>query len=234
MPIDMESEYEVEDEGEVEQQQMVPKSTHMRGTPEPSPSDGMGTRGGVSMNQESFNPQESESDYLRRKFQRRNKSPDGTFRKSSYNGAPRGNLGPSDWDEFFNKQNNLIGNSQKGTNNQFSPMEDGGSGNLADFRSDGRDPCGSNPDCHPEDLFDTDRYLPQEVNDDWFEVQPEPVSVKNRHLINVTKPVGINTIGSSNRNQSYDIRGTPACPKFVVSPFLQSSIEPDVSLKPLV
>ena len=77
-------------------------------------------------------------------------------------------------------------------------------------------------------------YLPQEVNDDWFEVQPEPISVKNRHLINITTPIGVNTIGTSLRNASWDIRGTPACPKYVVSPFLNSSIEPDTNLKPLL
>ena len=44
------------------------------------------------------------------------------------------------------------------------------------------------------DSKEVDKYLPQEVNDDLFEVQPEPISVKNRHLINITKPIGINTI----------------------------------------
>jgi hypothetical protein len=217
-----------------EASQDLPVNTMERSIPEPSPSSGVGTSGGEAFTQQEYAPQESDSDYLRRKFSRRNKSDSGEKKRVSYSGDSRGNLGPGDWDEFFDKQNNLIGQSQKGLNDQFSPMDSGAGDNLASFRSDGRDPCGSNPDCHPEDLFDADRYLPQEVNDDWFEVQPEPVSVKNRHLINVTKPIGINTIGTSNRNQSYDIRGTPACPKFVVSPWLQSAIEPDVSLKPMV
>ena len=62
---------------------------------------------------------------------------------------------------------------------------------------------------------------------------PEAISVKNRHLINVTRAVGINTVGTSHKNGSYDLRGNPPCPKFVVSPWLQSSIEPDLNIKGL-
>lgn len=174
-----------------------------------------------------------ESEWLSRKFDSRNKARRGEFKRSSYSGALRGNLGPSDWADYFEHNNNVIGNSQTGDNDKFLPIDESGGG-LAVFKSKGRATCGSNQNCEPEDLFDVDKYLPQEVNDDWFEVQPEPISVKNRHLINITKPIGINTIGTSLRNASYDIRGNPACPKFVVSPFLNSSIEPDTNLKPLL
>ena len=172
-----------------------------------------------------------ESDWLKYKFNSRNKSRRG-FKRSSYSGAMRGYLGPSDWSKHFDHNNNVIGNSQTGENDKFLPIDES-NGGFAVFRSKGRATCGSNQNCEPEDLFDVDKYLPQEVNDDWFEVQPEPISVKNRHLINISKPIGVNTIGTSLRNASYDIRGTPANPKFVVSPWLQSSIEPDVNLKPL-
>ena len=151
--------------------------------------------------------------------------------RSSYAGADRGQVGPSDWNDHFARNNNIIGASQTGTNDDFLPVDES-SGDLAIFKSTGRATCGSNQNCDVEDLFDVDKYLPQEVNDDWFEVQKEPISVKNRHLINITKPIGINTIGSSLRNASWDLRGTPANPKHVVSPFLNSTIEPDVNLKP--
>lgn len=172
-----------------------------------------------------------ESDWLRSKFNSRNKARNG-FKRASYSGALRGNLGPSDWDDYFDHNNNVIGNSQTGDNDKFLPIDES-NGGYAIFKSKGRATCGSNQNCEPEDLFDVDKYLPQEVNDDWFEVQPEPVSVKNRHLINITKPIGINTIGTSKKNASWDLRGNPACPKYVVSPWLQSSIEPDTNLKPL-
>ena len=172
------------------------------------------------------------SDWLKYKFNGRNKAREGEYKKVSYAGGARGDLGPADWDAYFDHNNNVIGNAQVGGDDKFLPIDES-SDKLAIFKTKGQATCGSNQNCEPEDLFDVDKYLPQEVNDDWFEVMNEPISVKNRHLINITKPIGINTIGTSLKNANYDLRAAPACPKFVVSPWLQSSIEPDVNLKPL-
>lgn len=85
-----------------------------------------------------------------------------------------------------------------------------------------------------KDKYEIDSYLPQEKEKDWFETI-ETVDVKNSHLINIYRPIGVNTIGSSHKNSTYDIRGTDraVCPKFVASPWMQSSIEPDRSMKSL-
>jgi hypothetical protein len=85
-----------------------------------------------------------------------------------------------------------------------------------------------------KEKYDINGYLPQEKEKDWFETI-EPVNVKQAHLINIYKPIGANTIGSTHKNATYDLRGTDkaVCPKFVVSPWLQSSIEPDRSMKSL-
>ena len=171
-----------------------------------------------------------EGEYLQQKFNRRNKSGN-AYKKSSYSGSRRGNLGDSSWDKFFDKHNNLIKDSHQSSNDDFGPIDET-SGGFASFKNNNKEPCGSGKECSPEDLFNVDKMLPQEVNDDWFDVQPEPVSVKNRHLINTTKPIGVNTIGTSLRNASYDLRSSEACPKFTVSPWLQSSIEPDHNLRP--
>lgn len=128
------------------------------------------------------------------------------------------------WVNEFNESNDVIINDY-GSNNDFAPIESGTQYASVNFH--GSAPCGSGQSCTPEQLFNIDKMLPQEVNNDWFQVQPDPVSVKNKHLINTVRPIGVNTIGTANKNQSYDIRGTPANPKFVVSPFLNSSIEPD-------
>jgi len=85
-----------------------------------------------------------------------------------------------------------------------------------------------------KDKYNVNSYLPQEKEKDWFETI-ETVDVKNSHLINIYRPIGANTIGSTHKNSTYDLRGTDkaVCPKFVVSPWLQSSIEPDRSMKSL-
>lgn len=85
-----------------------------------------------------------------------------------------------------------------------------------------------------KDKYDVNGFLPQEEEKDWFETI-EQVDVKNSNLINIYRPIGVNTIGSSQKAASYDIRGYDGAvaPKFVVGPWLQSSYEPDRSTKSL-
>ncbi len=180
--------------------------------------------------QADYSPPEAE--VINKKLASKNRAAPGTYKRSSYNEGKRGNLGPSDWQSFYDHNNNIIGASQTGDNDGFLP-NDAENQDFAVFRTNKQEKCGGNQDCSPEELYDVQKYLPQEVNDDWFDLVPEAISVKNRHLINITKPIGVNTIGSSKKNASYDIRGAPSCPKYVVSPFLNSSIEPDNNLKPL-
>lgn len=82
--------------------------------------------------------------------------------------------------------------------------------------------------------YDSNEFMPQEKERDWFETI-ETVDVKSNNLINIYRPIGVNTIGSTHKNASYDIRGTndAVCPKFTVSPWQQSSIEPDRSTNKL-
>lgn len=146
--------------------------------------------------------------------------------ESSYATGTRGNMPTDEWDEFYKSNTDLVDKSYIQNNNKFLPLDETG-GNLAGYAGK------TLPKQTPNDLFKVDNLLPQEVNPDWFEVMPEPIKVKNRHLVNVTRPVGVNTIGTSLKNPSYDIRGSPPCPKFVVSPFLNSSYEPDLNIKGL-
>jgi len=79
-------------------------------------------------------------------------------------------------------------------------------------------------------------YLPKELNDDWFNTDFSQAKYKmnDDKLINTDKYiVGINTVGQSLKNASYDIRGAVNVPKYTVSPWNNSTIEPDYNLKPL-
>ena len=79
-------------------------------------------------------------------------------------------------------------------------------------------------------------YLPVEKNKQWFDTDfsQAQVNIQDDKLINTERYViGINTVGESLKNASYDIRGTIPNPKFIVSPWNNSTYEPDFNLKPL-
>ena len=79
-------------------------------------------------------------------------------------------------------------------------------------------------------------YLPKEVNDDWFNTDFSQAKYKmnDDKLINTDKYIiGINTVGQSLKNASYDIRGAVNVPKYTVSPWNNSTVEPDYNIKPL-
>jgi len=154
----------------------------------------------------------------------------GGYKRSNYSDGVRGNV-PGDWESYYDNNNNLVANSYHG-DGDFMPNDETNGNYVSYVPNSNRETCGSNQNCEPEDLFDPEKVLPQQINPQWFEVMPEPISVKNRHLIPIAKPIGINTIGSSMKNASYDVRASPACPKMPISPFLNSSIEPDVNIKP--
>ena len=79
-------------------------------------------------------------------------------------------------------------------------------------------------------------YLPKEINDKWFDTDfsQAKINVNDDQLIVTDKYViGVNTVGQSLKNASYDIRGTVANPKFTISPWNNSTYEPDYNLKSL-
>ena len=79
-------------------------------------------------------------------------------------------------------------------------------------------------------------FLPKEINNQWFDTDfsQAKTNIEDDKLINTERYViGINTVGQSLKNASYDIRGTIANPKFSVSPWNNSTYEPDYNIKPL-
>jgi hypothetical protein len=138
----------------------------------------------------------------------KNANTESTPKQVSYKDGKRG--GPGELDKFF-----IQGNAENAAENaEFSPA-DYVSDKLAAYANKKVD----------------EGLLPVEEKD-WFE-DVTPTKIKNRHLINIYRPVGVNTISTSLKNPSLDIRGAPANPKTVISPFLNSSIEPDHNIRGL-
>lgn len=85
--------------------------------------------------------------------------------------------------------------------------------------------------------FNSSELLPKDVNKDWFETDfsHAQVNVDDDNLVVTDRYiVGVNTVGQSLKNPSYDLRASPPCPKFTVSPWQQSTIEPDFNIKNLM
>jgi len=79
-------------------------------------------------------------------------------------------------------------------------------------------------------------YLPKEIIEEWFDTDfsQAKYNINDDNLINTERYIiGINTVGQSLKNASYDIRGTVANPKFSISPWNNSTIEPDYNIKSL-
>jgi hypothetical protein len=85
-----------------------------------------------------------------------------------------------------------------------------------------------------KDSFNIKDFLPQEIHDEWF--QTDLTNAKNEvdqsALIDISKFCqGVDTVGQSLKNPSYDLRGNIPNPKIVVSPWQNSSYDPDTNIK---
>ena len=83
-----------------------------------------------------------------------------------------------------------------------------------------------------EELMDSSLLLPGQVSDKLkkdFNLPPEAVELDNSNLITVNKSVGVNTVGSSLRNASHDIRGDMLVGKSYQGPWNMSTIEADMN-----
>lgn len=125
----------------------------------------------------------------------------------------------------FEPNDESIFNDNAPLNSAFnSPLAPGTNADVIDFKKGN------------VDNYNAKDFLPREINDEWFETDFSlaKYQLNDDKLINTDRYViGINTIGSSLKNASYDLRGSVPNPHFAVSPWLNSTIEPDFNLKPL-
>lgn len=162
----------------------------------------------------------TEEDSVKRymdKFKTRNSAPEGQYAFSTFSHGRRG--GASNLDKFFE------GNHPLDQKNGFAcdDVEE----------THARYVSGGQKKLRDVDKFDVDAMLPREQNKDWFDDPYQPTTIKNAHMINIYRPIGVNTIGSSMKNASRDLRGdtykNPRLPQ--VSPWMNSSIQPDDNIR---
>ena len=145
------------------------------------------------------------------------------------------------WQDYFN--NNLAGGNESGS---FVANSDGAqnlanvaqlNAPLVDESVNGQNINDIINEGNKKQLkFNNADLLPKDINNDWFQTDFSNARIKigQDNLINSDKYViGVNTVGSSHKNPSYDIRPQPPCPKIAVSPWMNSTIDPDYNIKPL-
>jgi hypothetical protein len=92
-------------------------------------------------------------------------------------------------------------------------------------------------DCFPSDSVQSvEKLLPKDAaNTKWSQVNPAGQGdVKDQNFLSAGHHIGTNTVGTSLRNASLDIRGDPLPnPRVVVSPWMQSTIDPNITQKGL-
>jgi hypothetical protein len=85
-------------------------------------------------------------------------------------------------------------------------------------------------DCFPKDRLSAEDLLPKDAaNLKWSAASPAGQgSLSDVNLLSAGHHIGINTVGSTLRNANLQLRSEVPNPRLVVSPWSQSTIEPDV------
>ena len=83
------------------------------------------------------------------------------------------------------------------------------------------------PVANPSDL------LPADKNSQWAALNPSGNNVAIPDLLQAGYHIGLDTIGQTLKNANYQLRSDPIIEKKEVSPWLQSTIEPDYGRIPL-
>ena len=89
-------------------------------------------------------------------------------------------------------------------------------------------------DCFPKDQLTPAELLPGDANSKWAQVNPAGQGeLKDVNFLDAGYHLGVNTVGQSLRNANRQLRSEPSNPQVKVSPWNQTTIEPDISRRPL-
>ena len=88
--------------------------------------------------------------------------------------------------------------------------------------------------CYPKNQLAPQELLPNDPNSKWAQVNPMGAGdIAGKNFLNAGALIGVNTVGQSLRNASWDLRSEPPNPQVAVSPWMQSTIEPDTNRRVL-
>lgn len=112
-----------------------------------------------------------------------------------------------------------------GQNEVFKPYENGNESNPLQL-NDNQLP----KDCYPKDQLTPSELLPGDANSKWSQVNPSGQGdLADQNFLNAGYHLGTNTVGQTLRNANLQLRSEPPNPQVKVSPWLQTTIEPDTN-----
>ena len=83
-------------------------------------------------------------------------------------------------------------------------------------------------DCYPKDTLTAAELLPSDANSKWAQVNPAGQGeLGDQNFLEAGFHIGTNTIGQTLRNPNLQLRSEPSNPQVKVSPWMQTTIEPD-------
>lgn len=89
-------------------------------------------------------------------------------------------------------------------------------------------------DCFPKDQLSPCELLPKDSASKWADVNPNgDSSLCEQNFLVSDHHVGVNTVGQALRNANRQIRSEPPNPQVKVSPWLNTTIGPDLVRRPL-
>ena len=89
--------------------------------------------------------------------------------------------------------------------------------------------------CFPRDRLTADDLLPKDAaNSKFAQVNPAGQGdVDGANFLTAGNKIGVNSVGTSLRNANQQIRSEPPNPQVQVSPWMQTTIQPDLNRRPL-
>ncbi len=88
-------------------------------------------------------------------------------------------------------------------------------------------------ECYPKEVLSSADLLPRDSNSQWAQINPSGQgSLADQNFLTSGFHIGINTVGQSLRNANRQLRSEPLNPQVKVSPWQQTTIEPDINRRP--
>lgn len=133
-------------------------------------------------------------------------------------------------------RDNMENNNEKGEIQESGAMPNDGAKNVqyAPVDEPTRETHGLPPSCQGAPVADPSELLPKDQNNEWARLNPNGEhELQNVNLLKAGFHHGIDTVGNTLRNANLQLRSEPPNPVDKVSPWMNSTIEPDLMRTPL-